>query len=408
MESQLLFELVALVVFAVFMFVYLYIKRKKVALQKILFPFFYLIMLRTGFGLKWMDHLSTKYREWVKLFGYCSIGIGFIGMIYISLSIVLFIVQLVFQPEISQPGVSLVLPFTHVPGIGYLSFTHWIIAIFILAIVHEFAHGVVARAHNVKIKSTGFAVFAVFLPLIPAAFVEPDEKQLQKESDIVQYSVFAAGPVINILLAFLIVLAFPFAADLTNSKLAPFEDTLSYSAGFSYEVLKNESYPAYQTGLPDSVITTVNGHSVSDYSDFYKLMIPIEAGDDVLLGTDDGDFSITTVASPTDSEKGFLGVKPLKNERRVFDEYATVAPYYYWVRGLIKWLFLLNFFIGLANLLPLGIVDGGRMLEVALHKVYTNKKKAKKMWGFIGIIFISSLVFALLVNYFGNPFSLFW
>ena len=401
------FELTVLGVFLVLMCLYLYMKRKNIALQKILFPIFYIVMVRTNFGMKLMDKIAKKYRGWVKLFGYCSIGIGFVGMAYISLSIVLFVVNLIFRQELSQPGVSLVLPFTNIPGIGYLSFSHWILCLFVLALIHEFAHGVVARAHNVKVKSTGFAVFAILFPVIPAAFVEPDEKQLAKEADVVQYSVFAAGPVINIVLAFLIILAFPFAADITNSKLAPFEDQLSYGNGFSYSVLEDD-YPARDAGMENSIITHVNGEKLNDYSDFYKQMLPIKPGETVVLETEAEEYSLVAIESPTDSSRGFIGIKPEKNERRVHEQYQGIAPYYYWVRGLIKWMFLLNFFIGLANLLPLGIVDGGRMLQTALHSVYNDKKKAQKMWGFVGMVFVSGLLFALLVNYFGNPFSLFW
>ena len=408
MEAGMVFELSALIVFLFLLAFTLFFQRKKIVLQKILFPVFYLIMLRTNAGIPLMDRISSKYREWVKLFGYCSIGLGFMGMVYISLSILMFIVSLIFHPTVDQPGVSLVLPFTNVPGIGYLSFTHWIIAIFILAVVHEFSHGVVARAHNIKVTSTGFAIFSVFVPIIPAAFVEPEETTLRKESDVVQYSVYAAGPIANILLAFLLLIAFPFVADPTNATLAPFEGTLSYPAGFSFDVLQNASYPAMSVGIPQhSTLLEIDGREVKTYPDFYRSMSSVKPGDHISLVTDQGNYELTASVSPDDSSRGFLGIKPAKNERKVKEEYAAVAPYYYWLRGLIKWLFLLNFFIGMANLLPLGIVDGGRMLEVALHRLYDNKHKAKRMWGFIGLLFISTLLFALLVNYFGNPFSLF-
>lgn len=405
MEDALLFELSALIVFLIVLGIILYTKRKQLVIQKLLFPVFYMIMLRTNAGIALMDKIANKYREWVKLFGYCSIGIAFAGMIYVSLGVLLFIVSLIIKPEIEQPGVSLVLPFTNIPGIGYLSFTHWIIAIFVLAVIHEFSHGVVARAHNIKVTSTGFAVFSVFVPLIPAAFVEPEEEVLRKEHDVVQYSVYAAGPMANLALAFLIVLIFPFAGDPTHATLAPFEDRVSYADGFSFEVL-NETYPAKQAGIENSILLAINEKDVKDYSDFYKVMQAIKPGDDVSLMTDKGIYTFTAAASPTDPEKGFLGIKPLQNERKVYDDKAALAPAYYWLRGLVQWLFLLNFFIGLANLLPLGIVDGGRMLETALHRLFDNKHKARKVWGFIGLVFISTLLFALLVNYLGNPFSL--
>ncbi len=397
-------DVILFIIFLVLLSTILLIKRKELVLQKIIHPFLYIIMYRTTWGLNLMENISTKYRALVKFFGYVSIGIGFAGMLYISLGILSFVVKLIFQPTADISGVSLVLPFTHIPGIGYLSFTHWILAIFILAMVHEFSHGVVARAHNVPVKSSGFAVFGVFIPLIPAAFVEPDEKKLSKMSDIIQYSVFAAGPMANIILAFLLILIFPYVGDMTNSTLAPFEETITVPAGFSYKIL--EDYPAEQAGMPDGIIISMNNKQIGDYTDFYNAAACISPGDEITLGTNGGLYTFNAAANPDNPEKGFMGIKPTQNERNINPDYASVAPFYYWLRGFIKWLFLLNFFIGLANLLPLGIVDGGRMLQTALHTMFDNKGHAKKLWGIISLLFLGGLLFALAVNYLGNPFAL--
>ena len=353
-----------------------------------------------------MDSWSKKYNGIVKLFGYCSVGFAFVGMVYVSLAIGLFVLKLIFFPEIQQPGVALVLPFTNIPGIGYLSFTHWILGIFILAIVHEFSHGVVARAWNVPVKSSGFAIMSVILPIIPAAFVEPDEKKMSKKDDIVQYSVFSAGPISNIIFAFLILFTFPFVGDMTGAVQAPFEDRITEQIGFSYETL-NGSYPSSEAGLPSSILQGINGKEFADYTEFYKYMMCIEPEEMITLNTEEGDYTLITGVKEDDPERGFIGIKPVQNERRIKPEYASIAPYYYWLKEFLRWLFLLNFFIGLANLLPLGIVDGGRILQVALHRIINCKKKAQKAWLWIGIVFLVSLLFALIVNYLGNPFMYF-
>src|SRR3989338_644264 len=95
------------------------------------------------------------------------------------------------------------------------SFLHWIISLFIIAIIHEFSHGVIARVYNIKIKSSGFA----FLGPIPAAFVEPDEKKMEKSSAKAQLSILAAGSFSNILLALLVILILFFVSPFTNSLL---------------------------------------------------------------------------------------------------------------------------------------------------------------------------------------------
>ena len=401
------YELVATIIFVVILGLFLLVKRKNLVLQKIAFPVLYLILYRSKFGLKLMDSLAAKYRETIKLFGYCSIGIGFFGMLYVSVSIIMFFIKLVFHPSVAEPGVSLVLPFTNIPGVGYLPFSHWIISLFILAVVHEFCHGVVARAHKVNVKFSGFAFFSIFLPIIPAAFVEPDEEKLKKESDVVQYSVFAAGPVINLVLALLLLFAFPYVADPTQSTYAPFEEKLTTYLGFSFDLL-NESYPAAQSGLKSGmIITAVNDQAMHNYLDFHNFMQTVRPNEMLTITTNNGVFTVTTATSPDNQRRGFLGIKPVKNERVMKPEYEQYGAFYYWLRGLLRWLFLLNFFIGLANLMPLGIVDGGRMLHTALKRLYNHEEKAKKAWVFIALLFLFILLFGLVVNYFGNPFRFF-
>ena len=82
---------------------------------------------------------------------------------------------MLFTKPAASSGVGLVLPFK-AKGVFYVPFFYWIISIFVIAVVHEFSHGLIARANNIKVKSSGFAFLALLVPIIPAAFVEPDEK----------------------------------------------------------------------------------------------------------------------------------------------------------------------------------------------------------------------------------------
>ena len=63
----------------------------------------------------------------------------------------------------------------------YVPFWYWLIALFILAVVHEFAHGVIGERWGVRIKSSGFAFLGILAPIMPAAFVEPNEEDLAKK-----------------------------------------------------------------------------------------------------------------------------------------------------------------------------------------------------------------------------------
>jgi len=65
--------------------------------------------------------------------------------------------------------------------------------------------------------------------------------------------------------------------------------------------------------------------------------------------------------------------------------------------NLFYWITLLNFGIALVNLLPLGPVDGGRMIKTIFDKYIKNPQLAKILWLFVSM---TALV-VLLINLFG-------
>ena len=123
-----------------------------------------------------------------------------------------------------------------------------------------------------------------------------------------------------------------------------------------------------------------------------------------MIGTDQGSFSIMTTESPENPGKAFIGVKDFKNELVLKEKYENSVFYkslYYvidWLAVFMKWLYLLSLGIGLFNLLPLPIVDGGRMLKLTFEKVYGKKKGTKKFgrWSlfFLLLLLASELPYA--------------
>ena len=100
-------------------------------------------------------------------------------------------------------------------------------------------------------------------------------------------------------------------------------------------------------------------------------------------------------------EGGRLGVqvqeaKHLKES--VIESHGWFIPQSFaWLVELIFWLFILNLGVGLFNLVPLGPIDGGRMLHVALLRVLKHKH-AKHVWHatsiVIGVILIATIAAA--------------
>jgi len=239
---------------------------------------------------------------------------------------------------------------------------------------------------------------AVFIPIIPAAFVEPDETAVKKQSDIVQYSIFAAGPMANVALALIVLL-------LSNLIFSPIEANISEPIGFSFNV--QEDLPAAQAGIESgTIISKVNGKLVTDGNQLSgQLYYASSPGETITLSSATQDYAVTLTNHPNNPERGYLGVVNVKNEIRIKEGYEQWKGIFFWFKDLFKWLFLLNLFVGLINLLPLGIVDGGRMLQVLLSKLIKNQAKAMKVWGFISLLFVALLVIGLAGTYLKPLFS---
>ena len=151
--------------FLVILLVFIYRKKFQFQLK-------FIALCRTKLGLGLMDRIASRHAELVKLFGYVGIGAGFMGMAFIVMVLAQSVFTLLTVPGSPSP-ITPVLPGVRIPGTPdafFVPFVQGIIAIFIVAVVHEFAHGVVARAHGVSIKSSGPAIIG---PIF-AAFVEPD------------------------------------------------------------------------------------------------------------------------------------------------------------------------------------------------------------------------------------------
>jgi membrane-associated protease RseP (regulator of RpoE activity) len=297
----------------------------------------------------------------------------------------------------ASPALGLIIPGVKIPGSPiFLPFWYGIIALFVVVVVHEFAHGVIARAHGLKIKSSGFGLFAVF----PIAFVEPDEKMLKKQSDVVQYSVFAAGPFFNVLTAVFVVLLLSFV-------FSPINKAITEPVGFSISGVQS-GFPAELAGLKGGmIITSVNNVSTLSYESFSDVFSSVRPGEKVSLTANDSVFDLVVAKSPSDERKPYLGVVGLKDEVRLKSDggFAKVLfSVFSWFMVLFQWIGVLSLGVGLANLLPLGPVDGGRMLQVSLLKIAKNKKKGNRIWVNISVIcllvLLLNLLFPLLKNFF--------
>ncbi|MCX6710313.1 MAG: site-2 protease family protein [Candidatus Woesearchaeota archaeon] len=394
------YDLIALLAFIFLLSLYIRKKRKNLELQKILYPVVYMLLYKTSIGIKLMNWIGKKYRKLIITIGYCFVGLGFCGLLAVSYSILSTMIRFVLSPGTTATGMYLLYPGTQIPGIGYLSFWYWLIGLFVTAAIHEFSHGIVAVAHKVRIKSSGFAILGIIAPIFPVAFVDPDEKELSKIQDVAQHSIFAAGPMINLILALIIFAILPYVADSTGTRLAPFEERITMPVGFSFDII-NSTMPAGKAGLvTGALINKVGNESVKDANLFVeRLYFCASPGENWSMGNENRTYAIETIKSPADNTRAYIGIENIRNVRVVKQEYRWFSGLFYWIKGLFKWIFTLNFFVGLSNLLPIFITDGSKMLLVALESNIRDKKKAVKVWKIINSVFLFAIIIGLLSSY---------
>jgi len=205
-----IYDITFLVLFSLGVGIFLYRKRKNLKREGIMY------LYRTQVGIKFIDYVGGRYKKTLKFLSYIIIFCGYVLMVVMLYLLGQLAYIYVKNPEIVRaikvpPLIPLVPYLPEIFKISFLPpfyFTYWIIAIAVVAIFHEFSHGIFMKRYNIGIKSTGFGFLGPFL----AAFVEQDEEQMEKAGKFEQIAVLSAGTFTNLILAviFFLVLSFFF------------------------------------------------------------------------------------------------------------------------------------------------------------------------------------------------------
>ncbi|MBW3003849.1 site-2 protease family protein, partial [Candidatus Woesearchaeota archaeon] len=304
----------------------------------------FIALYRTKFGIKLMDRFAKKFPGFVKVMGYIGVAVGFAGMVFIAWFLIDNMYKLLAVPD-TAAGVSIVLPGVPIPGSPiFIPFWSGIISIFIIAAVHEFSHGIVAKRFKVAVKNSGIVFFG---PLI-GAFVEPDEKQLANISKKKQLAMFAAGSWSNIILALVALLLLSFV-------VAPiWVNALDMNRLKIYDVSKD--MPAYDAGLREGdIITKVNGVDIYTTQNFTAAIDSTKPGDKLIITTEKRDYSLTTQPHPKNDSISIIGVNIYQDlKKEVTGKWGAKLPWiWYYLLNFLRILGLLSAGIGMANLLPI-------------------------------------------------------
>jgi len=430
--------------FLIFIIFFLIKNRKKVSREGIL------LLYKTKCGIRLIKKFSKKNKKLLKVFSFISLFFGYVFLIA-SVALLLISLRLTIVAKYlpKTPPILPVIPYaTHIFKIDFLPplyFTYWIIIILIVAAFHEFAHGIFSSFYKIKIKSTGFG----FLGPIIAAFVEPDEKEMQKKEIRKQLAILCAGSFANFFVAiiFILLLQLFFLAfytpigfagyslymekvNVSNINLTSLNNSnfpVKFEIGNKTYYLDKELWeiqkeiieknktkeiflyletPAYKNNLSGAIIK-IDEKKIRSAKDIDEVLKNKKPGDIVKIKTEEREYNIELTENPKNSSRGFLGISIIKLPSYAslfsfsfysFNPYIKIKPkanIFDFFKDLFYWIIIINISVAIFNMLPFLFLDGGRVTYLTLLAFLKDKKKA--MLGFnifnLLVIFIIILIF---------------
>jgi len=328
-----------------------------------------------------LTRILGRTQKLTRLFSNTSVIAGFIMMGFAFWYLISNLSNFFVKPE-SFSEMTVLIPGVTIqsgPNIAY-----FLLAVPIVLVIHEGAHGIVATLEKIKIKTGGFAVFIALF----AGFVEPDEEEFANARKISRLRVIGAGATSNVLFSFIIAGLLIFNPSFALIMPDPIRSTFYHEPLGVPIVSVTEGSGAAKAGLlKEDIITAINGVPIVNPQDFPKNLKPGEtASVSILRGGQTLQIPVVLTPSKDNATKGMLGIL-----RASFPAYQPVVPYYiHWspeVFLFLLWLWMLSFFIGIFNMLPLPILDGGKFIHSIIEKKISDKALKVTMWSVYAITF---------------------
>ncbi len=361
------------------------------------------LMMKTQRGRGFLDRLGRFRRLWsaVSSFG---VGLAATAMGVVMIVLVLDAIVAARVPASAAPSPSEALA---LPGLNpIIPLGYGLVAIVVGIVLHELAHGVIARSQGIGVKSLGI----LWLVVPVGAFVEQDDEEMNAAPRRKRRRVAAAGVLANFALALLF---FAVLAGLFVSSVAPNAD----GVGVAYVVPNS---PAANASLAaGDIITSINGTPTTTNAALLDYLSAIPPGTVVTVTYVSPANGTTLTAAiplasraaftndPSQANEGFLGVAPLfltpaglKSELvaplsnpsgpligltdwivlplasvepiqgptasfyHLTGPLAGMGPGGFWIlANVLYWLAWMNLLLGLSNALPLVPLDGGLLFR---------------------------------------------
>lgn len=375
-----------------------------------------IVMLRTKKLLNILDKLA-KYRIFSPL-GWAMLGITLVAgafMIWLMLdnSYILLTSSLQFRCLVgaappsqctssgftSNPQLPLQ-SYLLLPGINpFIPVVYGLIGIIIAIVVHEGTHGVLARRAHLPVKSTGLLFFLI-VPI--GAFVEVDEKLIQKARFRDSGRIMAGGPGSNIIVAGIALLLLLSLVGGLSPHIYNGIYVGSVIAGSPADTLHTQGH--FGTG---DLIAAVNGTQVQSEQALSTYMTHTRANESLILTVNHqgqlSNYSIILQQNPSNKSIGFIGIGNLMSSSDlitikngysnaitsnratlylvvpgIIPQAETVVPFSNTLHGLytspvlgdawypvaltLFWIFFINVNLAFFNAIPLYPLDGGQAL----------------------------------------------
>ena len=377
----------------------------------------------------------AAFQKFFRIYG--TAGVIAVIIVSVFITFMLFVsvrYTLLVQPEptgIYEPQNILLLP-----GINeYVPSTLAVWLAFIITIaVHEFGHAILCRVEKIRVMTMG-ALIAV-IPI--GFFVEPDEEELEKTRGMAKIRMFGAGITNNLVVGFSCFVLLILFMGLV----------IPVSQPVIHGVYKD--YPAASAGVPPgSIVTAVNGISVSSRADVSTILNTTKPGNMLTLTVINDnipkDYSLTLAAWPddvTDRTSGFMGVEyydgsailsviqgmlsplgffqflivPFASDTGVqflrILAFETPDTIYYqvpfegfWdVVHLLFWCAWINLNVGIFNAIPMIPLDGGYIFKESVERLLDRRGLLKYSSYVTGAV--SYLMLFVLISLIALPYLL--
>ncbi|MCD6279242.1 site-2 protease family protein [Candidatus Micrarchaeota archaeon] len=280
---------------------------------------------KTTDSVKAVPHNNLMIVLWIAMLLFGFVGYSISSLLIYAVIVIYNLIMIVLGAGVSpvEPGGTLLLPGVNLP------FVEGIISLFVLLFVHEISHGLLARIAKVRLDSGGIVLFG-FIPI--GAFIEPDEKELKKKTRLEQTRVMVAGSAANLftMFAFFLIL---------SAFLSITEDYRNITV-----VITGGNLPKGAQLL-----------SINDVNITYKNIkhIELEPNQKVNIVTTNGTFNMMT------NDKGKIGFYYTMGDSLSYD-----SPSLRFIYNILALIFMLNFFVGLINLVPIPGLDGYHILDI--------------------------------------------